>query len=109
MKKMHLNDEIFSSVRDGKKSVEVRINDEKRKALKVGEIVEFHNRITDEVLLVKIINLKRDKTFSDLIDLFELEDFNIENKADLIERLYSIYTKEEEIEFGVVGIKIELI
>ena len=41
---VHLHKEIFDIVKDGVKDVEIRLNDEKRKRLSVGDTLIFINR-----------------------------------------------------------------
>ena len=55
MHKMRLVDFAFKAIRDGKKDVEVRLNDEKRQLIKVGDLIEFQNVDTGETLVVKSI------------------------------------------------------
>ena len=54
---MNLNNRPFKSIKEGTKTIELRLNDEKRSLLKVGDEIEFTNRDTNEKLSVDIINL----------------------------------------------------
>ena len=44
---IHLDEDIFEVVKYGTKNVEVRVNDEKRRKLKVGDIITFLKRPDD--------------------------------------------------------------
>ena len=52
---MSLNNRPFKSIKEGTKTIELRLNDEKRSLLKVGDEIEFTNRDTNEKLSVDII------------------------------------------------------
>ena len=56
---MNLNNRPFKSIKEGTKTIELRLNDEKRSLLKVGDEIEFTNRDTNEKLSVDIINLHK--------------------------------------------------
>ena len=53
MIKMHLHDEPYKKIKNGKKKIEMRIKDEKRSTIKVGDTIEFENRKTKEVISKK--------------------------------------------------------
>lgn len=60
---MNLNNRPFKSIKEGTKTIELRLNDEKRSLLKVGDEIEFTNRDTNEKLSVDIINLYKYPSF----------------------------------------------
>jgi len=51
---MNLNNGPFSRIKDGTKTIELRLNDEKRQLLKENDFIEFTNRVTLEKVIVKI-------------------------------------------------------
>jgi ASC-1-like (ASCH) protein len=105
---MHLDNESFCLLRDGRKKIESRIYDKKRQLLKIGAVIKMQNRETDEILIFRVKNLLRAKTFSQLITTNKIEDFGAENKSDYLKLLYSLYSKEDEAALGVVGIELVL-
>lgn len=52
---MNLNNRPFKSIKEGTKTIELRLNDKKRSLLKVGDEIEFTNRDINEKLSVDII------------------------------------------------------
>ena len=52
---MKLNNGPFKKIKDGTKTIELRLNDEKRQLLKEKDLIEFTNRETLEQMLVEII------------------------------------------------------
>ena len=81
---MSLNNRPFKSIKEGTKTIELRLNDEKRSLLKVGDEIEFTNRDTNEKLSVDIINLHKYHSFKELYKHF--------NKIDMG------YNKDEPVE-----------
>lgn len=110
---MHLNNDSYSALKKGVKNIEVRLFDEKRRALQLGDIIEFANLQDEnfEPLQARVIGLLRYGTFAELAADFRLERISakIRDKAEWIESNYSIYTREQERKLGVLGIRIELI
>lgn len=103
---MHLESEIFDLVNDNIKDIEVRINDEKRRKLKIGDIITIINRGNNESIDVKIVNLEYFSSFNDCINNYDLKRlYNDKITSDeFLNLLYRFYTKEEEKEYGVVAI-----
>lgn len=51
---MNLHNEPFELINKGTKTLELRLNDEKRQLLKENDIIEFTNRITKKIIKVKL-------------------------------------------------------
>ncbi len=104
---MRLHPLPFEKVKDGSKTIEIRLDDEKRQQLKIGDKIEFSSRTEPEnKILVKISDLLYFPTFSELFDAFPPEVFGGTDKENLM-GIYKYYTKEDEKKYGVVGIKFE--
>lgn len=109
---IHLHPEIFEIVKSGKKTIEARVNDEKRRTLKVGDTLRFLKR-PDEVeqLLCKVTGLEYYNNFEEMVKNYEMKDLYLESytKEEFIKLLEQFYTKEEQAEWGVVAIRFEKI
>ena len=108
--KMKLKDKPFKSIKAGTKTIELRLYDEKRKLLNVGDVIEFTNIDTKEVIKVEILQLHRFNNFDDLYKHFNkismgYEVNEVANPSDMEE----YYSKEEQQEYGVVGIEIKVL
>lgn len=104
---MHLDSASFEKILSWQKTVEIRLNDEKRKLLKVDDIVEFENE-DGEVIPCKIIKLSYFKSFEDLFSSTAyVQKSWWTTKEAAISSMYTIYTPEQEKEWGVVAIAIE--
>lgn len=104
---MNLNNRPFKSIKEGTKTIELRLNDEKRSLLKVGDEIEFTNRDTNEKLSVDIINLHKYPSFKELYKHFDKVEMGY-NKDDIAEPkdMEAYYSKEEQDKYGVLGIEI---
>ena len=76
MHHMGLDGEYFGSIREGRKTVEVRLNDEKRRKLRVGDAVEFSS-VTgpDETIRVEVLGLRPYQTFAEMYEAIPFPDF----------------------------------
>ena len=54
---IHLDNEYFELIKNETKNIELRLNDEKRRMLRVGDVIEFENRKDKEKIYCKIIKL----------------------------------------------------
>lgn len=104
---MHLDNKNFNLFKDGKKTIEMRLNDEKRSNLNIGDNITFINRRTDEKLDFQIINLYKYSNFEELyrhhnkLDLGYKED-DIASPADM-----NIYYPIDKInKYGTVAIEV---
>lgn len=103
--KMRLVDFAFKGVREGTKDIEVRLNDEKRQLIKIGDIIEFTNLDTDEILRVKVVNLYKYDTFKELFDSFPHARLGLKD-TDNESIMNSFYTLEEQNKYGALAIEI---
>ena len=109
---MKLFEEPFNLIKSGKKTIEIRLNDEKRRKIAIGDLIEF-TKLPDEreSLKVKVLDLLRYDTFKDMYRDIPFKDFGREEWSieEMLNGTYSIYSIEQENEWGVLGIKIKLI
>ena len=110
---MKLYESPFDRIKSGKKRIEIRLYDEKRQSLNLGDIITFSKLpyLNDE-LSVEVIGLLRYRTFQDLVDDFPMSHFGYSGDHDkraFVESIYQIYSKEDEQKYGVLGIRIKLV
>ena len=105
--KMKLNESPFERIKNGTKTIEFRLYDEKRKKIKIGDKIEF-SKLPDlqEKILVDVLDIYRDKTFKNLFKKIYTDEDEIERKT---KSMYQFYSKEQEKKYGVIGIKIDLL
>ena len=108
---MQLQPSPFEMIRDGTKTIELRLFDEKRKIIRIGDTISFTNTVSKEILKVKVLGLSVFDSFETLyrrLPLLECgytkEDVETASPADM----NAYYPKEMQQKYGVVGIKIAL-
>jgi len=108
----HLSEPWFTLISLGLKTVEGRKNKGKFKEMKVGDIVEWvNNDFKERRILTRIIGKAEYKTFEEYLETEGLDKClpgmpSIEHGLSVY---FKYFTKEQEAEFGVVAIRIELI
>ena len=96
---VHLHKEIFDIVKDGIKDVEVRLNDEKRRQLNVGDKLIFIKRGSENETITTVV--KKLAYFKDFIEVTRAYEMNriyldgtsLDEYLNLMNRFYS---KEEQ-------------
>lgn len=104
---MKLNDDPFERIKNGTKTIEFRLYDEKRRKVKIGDKIEF-SKLPDlqEKILVDVLDLYTEPSFA---ELFEKIYKDRELAKQYANAMYEIYSPENEKKYGVVGIKIKLV
>ena len=107
---MSLQPKYFDFIKDGTKRIELRLYDEKRQSIQLGDIIEFA-KSNDEKFKAEVIGLLRYNSFADLFEDFDISILadNSMTKQELLEVLGEFYSEEKQAEFGVIGIRIKLI
>lgn len=104
--KMKLNESPFERIKNGTKTIEFRLYDEKRQQIKVGDQIEFSKLPTlQEKLLVDVVELFREDSFEKLFRKLYTDEDEIQRKAKAI---YEIYSPEKEQQYGILGIRIKI-
>ena len=109
---MKLQPKYYNYMLNGTKRIEIRLFDEKRKNIKIGDTIKFLKEPTlRESFDTRVVDLLRFNSFDEMfkkIDIDLLADKSM-TKEELKMELEKFYSKEKQEEYGVVGIKIELI
>ena len=104
---MKWNYKSFNLIKDKDKVIEARLNDEKRKLLRIGDVIEFTNTKTVKKINVKVVELLHHNIFEKLLDSLDISEFGSNNKKILLCEFDENYTKEKIKQYGVLGIRIE--
>ncbi len=108
---MKLKQKPFQMIQKGIKTIEMRLNDEKRQLLQVGDFIEFTNIETNEKIKTQIIQIYSFKNFYDLYFYFEDKTklgYN-ENEVALPSDMIQYYKEEDIDKYGVLGIEIKVV
>lgn len=107
---MGLYKEPMESIKSGRKTIEVRLNDEKRRKIKVGDIIEFI-KVPEEndTLRVLVLELNKYDTFKDMYEAIPFMEFDCEGWTmdEMIEGTYEIYSPDQEKQWGALAITIK--
>ena len=110
---MNLTPAPMQEIRTGNKTIELRLNDEKRKQISVGDTIKFINTGDPIVpLRVKVVDLFLFSSFAELYDNLPLLNcgYNEDNiNTASPEDMEMYYSREKQNKYGVVGIEISLL
>ena len=108
---MQLQPEPFDMIKSGEKTIELRLYDEKRRKIRIGDEIVFTNTENGETLTARVLDLAVFDSFEDLYKTLPLlrcgyteQDIASASPDDM--DVY--YPKEKQKEYGVVGITIAL-
>ena len=110
---MRLKDDPFFKIWEGKKTIELRLLDEKRQKICVGDTIEFTRlSVGTERIVVSVVGIHVFDSFAALYATLPLDRCGYDqatmkdaNPSDM-EAYYSV---EEQNRYGVVGIEFDLI
>ncbi len=108
---MHLQKTPFENIKCGKKTIEMRLNDEKRSVIKENDIIIFIKIGSNtEYLKTRVKALHKYKNFEELYKNFDKISLGYaKNEIAKPDDMTKYYPKEEIEKYGVVGIEIEII
>lgn len=107
---MRLHKEPFELIKNGSKTIELRLYDEKRQMINVGDIITFENRSDGDKIIVKVIALHKYPSFEELYKHFNKVSIGYKEDEEANPKDMELYySSEEQFKYGVVGIEMELI
>lgn len=110
MHKMKLQEKYYNLLKEGKKTIELRLFDDKRKTIKNGDAIEFTN-LSDatDTFTSSVIALHRAETFAALCEKIDCRKAGMSSDEELINVMAEFYPLEHQKELGVVGIEVKRI
>lgn len=107
---MKLNPEPFNKIAKGTKTIELRLYDNKRRAISLGDTIIFiREPERTQQLMARVVGLLHYSSFRDLIYDFPAECFGGSDSAEVLDGMRKYYSQQDEQRYGVLGIKIELV
>ena len=109
---MKLQPKYYDYILNGTKRIEIRLFDEKRQMIKIGDTIRFLKEPElQESFDVFVVDLYRYNSFEEMFKDFDISILSDKSmtKDELINDLEKFYTKEKQDKYGVLGIKIELV
>jgi ASC-1-like (ASCH) protein len=107
---MHLTNNAFERIKNGEKTVELRLFDEKRQKINVRDLICFYNDNESQKLFARVTGYMRYSSFAELFDRIDDVSRLGYRKCEKPnpEHLRKFYTAEDEKKYGVIGIVFEL-
>ena len=106
---MNLVPTAFVKIADGNKTIELRLNDEKRQRINVEDTVVFNCSSTKDIITAQISGLHKFSDFKELYNALPLEKCGY-TVAELDTAHYTdmeqYYTKEQIKKYGALGIEL---
>ena len=104
--RMKLNSEPFEMIENGTKIVELRLNDEKRREVRLGDFIEFSHIDRPEMKIqVRVTSLHPFSSFSELFKALPKESFGFgTNETVPPDFMDSFYPREKQEQYGALGI-----
>lgn len=104
---MKLNNEPFEMIGNGRKTIELRLNDEKRRKVQVGDFIEFsHIDKPDRKIQVRVTSLHHFDSFNELFLEIPKEKYGFKSDETVApDYMDAFYTCEEQEKYGALGIE----
>ena len=105
----NLHHSPFIRIKSGLKTIEMRLNDEQKSQIKIGDEISFTDRDTNETVSVIVEEIQHYKDFEELYHHYPKRELGYlsEEIADPNDML-TYYTIERIKKYGVIAIKIKL-
>jgi ASC-1-like (ASCH) protein len=97
---------VFASIQAGHRVIEPRLNDAAHRAIRPGDLIVITNRETEEQVVTKVVGILRYPSFMELVQAYPADRFGVYDERDILAEMRRYYTADQELEHGVVGIKL---
>lgn len=106
---MNLWQESFYKIADGSKTIELRLNDEKRQKIVVGDTIIFNCTKNKDVIIAKVKALHKFVDFKELYKYLPLDKCGYgddELATAHYTDMYDYYSQEQIEKYGALGIEL---
>ena len=108
--RMNLWDSPFNHIKQGTKTVELRLNDEKRQLINKGDTIIFSNVNTHEEILALVTGIRTFPNFAELYLQYDKIAMGYDEDENASPEDMLLYYSDEKIQkYGVLAIEIKLI
>ncbi len=105
MHKLHLYSRSFDLIRQGVKTIEARLYDERRQRIEIGDEITFINRENNQTARVAVSKLHRAPTFHELFAQLDPMRFGGESAQENEKAIEKYYSYSDQQQYGVLGIE----
>lgn len=109
---MGLYSEYFGQIKEGVKQIELRLNDEKRRQINVGDVIEFGKLPgKNELIQVEVTELTPYPNFRSIYEQVSFADLGCAGWTmdAMMKETYAIYSQQQEKEWGALAIGFKLV
>ena len=104
---MRLWPDSYCAIVDGSKTVELRLNDEKRRLIQLEDLIEFENTKTKETIVCVVLNKICYSDFKELYQHYTPISLGYkEHEVADYEDMYDYYSKEDIETYGALAIEL---
>lgn len=107
---MKLQEKYFNYIKNGSKRYEIRLNDEKRRKIKIGDLIEFQKEpLLEDKIIYEVEDLLYFNDFLELTSKLDIKDLASSDDTinDLLNSLNTFYSTDDQEKNGVVAIKLK--
>lgn len=101
---INIQEPYYSSVLNGKKKIEGRLNKGKFLEAEIGDTLKINNQVN-----FKLINKREYSSFKDMISMEGVENVIPDKKTieEAVNVYYKFYSKADERKYGVIALEIK--
>ena len=106
---MKVQEKYYNLLKSGIKTIELRLYDDKRKKIKIGDELIFENLSNPKDYFTGVVkNLYRASDFGSLAEQISPEKAGFQSKDEMIKTMKTFYPTDRQKEDGVLGIEIKI-
>lgn len=106
---MGVQEQYYVALKAGTKTIELRLWDKKRQAIKIGDTVCFSNDSNPaDTFEAHVVALHKASTFKNLFNTIDIHLTGMASTNEALTALEEYYPIEKQEEFSVVGIEVKL-
>ena len=107
---MRVQSKYFNLLKNGKKTIELRLLDEKRQMIAVGDVIKFmESENLSDSFEAKVVALHLAENFEKLGAKIDFRQAGFDTLQNMIEIMKVFYPLDSQQKYGVVGIEIQRI
>ena len=108
MHTMKIQTKYYKLLKDGVKTIELRLYDEKRQQLHIGDMIQFSDLSNpDDSFVAQVTKLHRAPNFESLCEIIQPTQAGFSNVQELIQTMEQFYPSAKQHQYGVIGIEIK--
>ena len=105
---MKVKEKYYNLLKSGQKTIELRLFDEKRQKIRIGDEIIFSNfDREDDTFSARVVHLYRASDFQSLCRQISPQKAGFETPEELVAVMQKFYPSADQEKYGVLGIEIK--